>query len=276
MGLTPLLLRFGRFRAPRGHAVAEFVAMLAVLVPLLLLTPILGKYADLSHTTVQASRYGAWERTIASEDAKSDAQLNVEVRRRFYSRPEAFIKTNEGVAEAAAYRNPLWVDHSGRRLLQNFGRVNERTQNDSTPGTAAGLVSGLTGGFLAAVSAFGSDGDFDLDERGLYRANVEVGVATLPASSMARGQDCAGAQSNDVYTCIRRHNVILADAWTSRSPQEAARRVRALVPMGALDEVTGVLGGLSGLPFLEELGRFEPGRVSPDVIPSDRLGPPRP
>lgn len=261
-----------RVRNQVGQAISEFLGMLAVLVPLVLLVPILGKYADLNHTAVQASRYGAWERTIASDGVKSDAQLRTEVQRRFFSQPDVLIRTNDSVQETAAYHNALWGDHAGRRLLRRFDDVASGTQNAETPGTAAGVVSSLTTGFLAAVSAFGSGGDFDLDSRGLYTARVAAAIGTLPTGGFAQGVDCNGQSSNDVFSCIQRHNVILADTWNASSSDQVAGRVRGLVPMGAFSEVTGVLDLLSGIPFLQEIGRFEPGYVSPDVIPGDRLG----
>lgn len=255
-----------------GQAISEFLGMLTVLVPLVLFVPILGKYADLNHTAVQASRYGAWERTIASDGVKSDAQLRTEVQRRFFSRPDVFIRTNDGVQETAAYHNALWDDHAGRRLLRRFDDIGTGTQNAATPGTAAGLVSSLTSGFLATISAFGSDGDLDLESRGLYTARVTAATGTLPTGGFAQGVDCGGQASNDVFACIQRHNVILADTWNASSPNQVASRVRGLVPMGAFEEVTSVLDLLANIPFLEEIGRFQPGYVSPDVIPGDRLG----
>lgn len=256
----------------QGQAVSEFLGILAVLMPLLLFVPVLGKFADMNHAAVQASRYGAWERTIASNEAKSETQLTTEVRRRFFSRPDVFIKTNDGVQESPAYHNPLWSDHAGRRLLARFDNVTNGTANAETPGTAATLVRNTTTQLLGLVDVFSTEGDFDLDSRGLYTSRVSVAVAALPINGFAQGADCANQQSGATFTCIQRHNVILADTWNSGSPDHVAERVRGLVPMGIFAQVTGLLGALSSIPFLRELDRFDPGYVSPDVIAGDRLG----
>lgn len=250
--------------------------MLTVLTPLLLFVPVLGKFADMNHTAVQASRYGAWERTIASEGTKSADRLTTEVQRRFFSRPDVFIKTNDGVEETPAHRNPLWKDHAGRQLLTRFDNIGHNTHNAETPGTAATFVRNKTAQLLGIIDKFGTEGDFDLDSRGLYTSRVAVAVATLPNDGFAQGADCANQQSSATFTCIQRHNVILADAWNSNSPKHVAQRVRGLVPMGVFAEVTGLLDKLSEVPFLRELDRFDPGYVSPDVIAGDRLGAYRP
>ena len=48
----------------QGQALSEFVVASAfVLVPLFLIVPALGKYADMKYSAIQAARYQAWEYT---------------------------------------------------------------------------------------------------------------------------------------------------------------------------------------------------------------------
>jgi hypothetical protein len=47
-----------------GQSLAEFSVALVVLVPLLLIVPLLGKYIDMNQAALQASRYVAWEKTV--------------------------------------------------------------------------------------------------------------------------------------------------------------------------------------------------------------------
>ena len=48
-------------RHQRGQSIAEFVTLSAVMVPLLLIVPLVGKYMDIAQTTAVASRYVAFE-----------------------------------------------------------------------------------------------------------------------------------------------------------------------------------------------------------------------
>jgi len=91
------------------------ITAVLVLIPLLLLIPLLGKYIDIKHATIQSARYQAWEYTVwfSSDDerdaplsnaerstgfvdgaknsldniSKTTAQVQIEARRRFFSNP---------------------------------------------------------------------------------------------------------------------------------------------------------------------------------------------
>lgn len=258
-------------RKQTGHAIAEFVAMGAVLVPLALLVPALGKIADMNHAAIESSRYVAWERTVASEADKADAQVAEEVRRRFFSNVNAFIFSNEGSQTSDAQRHQLWRDHQANWILRDYNDVSVQTTNSDTPGNAAGTVANLMAGFMNVMGEFNGDGDSGLDTRGLYRADVNVNVGSLPLAPFNTGSNCTGAQTAETFLCIQRHNVILADSWASRDSAEMQRRVRALVPTSAFERLTDLTDVIANVPFLQEFGRFEPGYVAPDtVIPPDR------
>ncbi|MDZ7736787.1 MAG: hypothetical protein U5P41_12355 [Gammaproteobacteria bacterium] len=87
-------------RSVRGQAMVELaIIAAAILVPLLLLIPLLGKQIDLKHQTIQAARYQAWEYTVwytdsgrlpdgfsdATQPIKSTTVTEREARRRFFS-----------------------------------------------------------------------------------------------------------------------------------------------------------------------------------------------
>ena len=60
-----------------GQAMTEMViASSFVLVPLFLLIPLLGKYIDLNQSTIQATRYEAWEYTVWYNDENTEAPVN--------------------------------------------------------------------------------------------------------------------------------------------------------------------------------------------------------
>ena len=263
-----------RKRAQRGQATTEVIVMSAVLVPMFLLVPALGKIADMNHAAIEAARYASWERTVAPEAAKSDAQLGEEVRRRFFSNVSAFIITNEGTQAADNQRNQLWRDHADGWVLRNYGDVTLGVTNSGTPGNGAGLVSNLMGGFMSAMGRFNGNGDVGLNTNGLYRADVNVNVGSIPMAPLNAGVNCAGAQSNDFSLCIRRHHVILADTWASGNSTQMQQRVQGLVPTSAFQRFSAITDLVANIPVLEEFGRFSPGYVAQDtVIPPDRQAP---
>lgn len=255
-----------------GHAVAEFIAMSAVLVPMALLVPALGKIADMNHAAIESSRYVAWERTIASEADKDDATIAEEVRRRFFSNTDAFIFTNEGSQSGDDQRQQLWRDHRGNWMLRGYNDVTIQTADNDTPGSAAGMVADLMSGFMNAMGSFSGDDDTGISGRGLFRADVNVNVGSIPLAPFDTGINCAGDQTNATFLCIRRHNVILGDTWASGSSSQMERRVRALVPTSAFEQFSEVTDLIGSIPILSEFRDFRPGYVAPDtVLPPDRL-----
>ena len=256
-----------------GNAVTEFMAMFAVLAPLFILIPALGRISDMNQSSIEASRYLAWERTVASSGQKSDGQLATEVRRRYFSNIDAFIKTNDTAQDQDGYRVQSWHDHSGKWMLRKFDDVTVGTQNSETPGAAAQAVAGAMSTFITLLGKFNTSADFDLDSKGLYRAEVNVNVGSINIPPFNQGTDCANQQTNETFLCLRRHNVILADTWSASDPAHTERRVKALVPAGIFDKVSKLTDAISAIPFLQEFDGFKPGFVVPDVIPADRLGP---
>lgn len=120
----------------RGQAITEFnVTAAFLLVPLFIMIPILGKYIDMKHASVQAARYMAWERTVWFEEApaytltgdtkmahvKSQATLQQETRVRFFSSVNV-DELLDPVNDADEEINPLWNDRgtdADERLIIN-------------------------------------------------------------------------------------------------------------------------------------------------------------
>lgn len=256
----------------KGHALPEFVAMGAVFLPLVLMVPMMGKVADIDNTSIQASRYAAWERTVASEADKTNPVLQMEVRRRFFQKADVFIKTDEAPQTGNANQNVLWRGYANDRFMTDVTQdVQVTTTNGDTPGSMAGTVTGILSGLADAMSALSSGAEWDIDNSGLYRADVSVNVGANTLGFGGR-QDCTGQDNNQVFACLRRHNVILADTWSARDPAQVTARVRSFVPMGMFEPVADVMDAVSFIPLLQEFDTFEPGIVLPDVIPGDRLG----
>ncbi len=268
-------------RRTHGAAATEFVAMLTLFVPMFLLIPYIGKVADLNHAAVQASRYGAWERVVAAGDAKSTGTIATEARRRLFSRMGAPIITGQGVIDRNNERNVLWVDHAGKRILASYDDVRLAESGSPTPGKVAGAVTEAMAGFGQLLeklpAAVRPSGRFDVNTRGLMRAEVAVNIAGTAVKPFDVGSDCDGATGTPTFICARRHNVILADNWDASSPAQVETRVRAMTIGEIFGEPARLLKAAAdqdvpGNPFQDFLG-YEPGIVRPDVVPEDRLGP---
>lgn len=239
----------------RGQSTVEFVALGFVLVPLLLIVPLIGKYMDIAQTTAVASRYVAFEGAVRHTSSvggwKPDAELAREVQRRFFSNSDAPIKTNDTAGDFTAHRNVLWVDQRGDPLLPEFAEnVVVSTEKKS--------LGQPFGAFFA--------NNFGLSQANLYTGRVNVNIANI-----------AGLQPFDtINLSVSRHTVLLADAWSASGPSSVHDKVQGsgtAFPYQALK-----IAALPVTPLIllfEQLPGGAPppdiGRVSPDRVPSDRL-----
>ena len=239
-----------------GQSTVEFVVLSLVMVPLLLIVPLLGKYMDIAQTTAEASRYTAFEGTIRHSSStpgwKSDGELATEVRRRFFSNSDAPIKTNEVAGDFNAHRNTLWFDHRGNPLLQDFAKnVGVETQKDSLSQPFGALA-----------------GNFNLPQRNLYTGRVTVKVA-----------DIAGLLPFDsIGLSMTRGTTVLVDPWEASGPDQVTAKVQGagpLFPYQPLEFIAQPLAVVMSNPALAILGADttppDVGRVDPDRVPQDRV-----
>lgn len=238
-----------------GQSSVEFVALSFVLVPLMLIVPLLGKYMDIAQTTAVASRYVAFEgttRNTSSVDGwKSDAELAQEVRRRFFSNSDAPLKTNDAAGDFNAHRNTLWFDHRNDPLLPEFDQNIQVSTTKESFGQPVGAI-------------FASN--FGLSEVNLYTGHVNVGIA-----------DVADLEPFDaIGLSVNRHTALLTDPWSASGSNAVRSKVKnagAAFPYQALQVVATPVIPL--IQLFEKLPGGAPppdiGRVSPDRVPADRL-----
>jgi hypothetical protein len=243
----------------RGQSTVEFVTLSFVLVPLLLIVPLIGKYMDIAQTTAVASRYVAFEGTVrhssSADSWKSDADLAQEVRRRFFGNSDAPIKTGDTAGDFNAHRNALWFDHRGAPLLPAFDKnvgVNTTVQSLSHP-----------------VGATYAE-KLGLSYRNFYTGQVNVGIA-----------DIAGVVPFDtIGLSLNRSTTVLADSWAASGPAVVQSRIKSSPadPLGPFPYQPLELAALPITPLIvlfEQLPGGTPppkiGWFSPDRVPSDRL-----
>jgi hypothetical protein len=152
----------------RGQAMTEtLITSVTILVPLFLLIPLLGKYIDINHSTIQAARYEAWEYTVwygsnstrsltnlsgekssgfedqngnslqNTQPLKTSAQTQSESRLRFYGDPTNLLTNTDtnGIGNTNTNLNPLWFDHDA---TANGGRGNPIIA-DASPDAVSGI-----------------------------------------------------------------------------------------------------------------------------------------
>lgn len=255
-----------------GQALTEFLVASIALVPLFLLLPMIGKYQDLSHATMMASRYVAFEATQRNDAVNSwkpEAQLAQEVRRRFFSNSDAPIKTGDAAGNFTAHRNGHWVDMRGNPLLPDIDNAVNVSFGSARAANHAGAFSGSSGGLPFALAS-----RFGLRARDIYTANVTVRVANLPAGLRF-------IQPFDTLNLeFTRSTSLLLDTWAERGPNQVQDRLgdSFINPMRTLSSSRGMVdlavqaldGNLIGLgsirgPRLGELQYWQ------DTVPEDRL-----
>lgn len=259
-------------RWQQGQALTEFMIAALAIAPLFLLVPMIAKYQDISHSTLMASRYVAFEavnRHPGINSWKPEGQLALEVRRRFFSNSDAPIKTADVAGNFAAHRNLMWSDGFGNPLIQNIDRDVVVTFGASRNVSHAGAFSDASDG-----QPFLGFNRFGLSRQGIYTANVSVSLANLPGGLRLI------QPFDDIDIVITRSSSLVIDGWASPSPQATQSRLAdiAVNPGSAMSGFSAILDpivmaldgravGLGGIRA-PRLGQLDYWR---DVVPSDRL-----
>lgn len=251
----------------RGQALAEFLVVALALIPLFLLTPMIAKYQDIAHATQMASRYVTFEAMTRNDGMstwKTEAQLAQEVRRRFFSNPDAPIKDNDSAGDFLAHQNLFWRTPDNRSLINNFeSDVTISFGPDAMP-THAGARTGAADGvpFVAARAPLG------LRAEGIYRANISVSLLNLPAGLKSY------EPFDQINLTMKRQTSALVDSWTARDPAQVDDRIDnpMLFPGSLLSPLQTLVDiPVQAVEFGEvrgpRLGRLDFWR---DVVPPDR------
>lgn len=243
-------------RTMQGQALAEFViGAVLFLIPLFLIIPLLGKYADMKSSAIQAARYNAWERTVwygQSASSTGDWQGN--------DKSEATIKSEMA---GKFLTSELWYDRAGTAMLS--GSSNSITNGDA-PGTANTIL-----GF--AVSVANAIGPFSLEMKGLYEGTASINIANTASVISEVLGDGAGADPARLNLSITDKNVILANGWGANGAAHVKKQVQGLTPTSILSNpVLDVVRWLL-VPFTPELVPtvLELGKIEVDEVPPDRL-----
>jgi hypothetical protein len=277
--------------AQRGAAMVEFIVVaLFVLVPMYLAVQALGKFADVRSAANNAARYAAWEKTVWHEDTsstfhaanhpnqKSIAQIRNEAMVRVFNGRQSGMKyaSNDKAATTFAKgTDPLWRDTAGQALVDDPARF-QLAAVDETPakdvlGGAIGLINKIavphvTGGLAPPVPT------------------KTLAVATLHLQRVGEKSEVykrlwsqsAGLPTDFVGEDFVAQGAILSNTWAANSSQGTHEMVKGSVPTaGALGKFLGTAAVVTIAPWDLALAvpgkRVEIGKISPDVVPPDRL-----
>jgi hypothetical protein len=252
-----------------GQAMTEFTISAAfVLVPLFIIIPILGKYVDMKHATIQAARYEAWEYTAHYEDlgdessnfssvanskkpVKSLGRVQNESRRRFFSRPGLGLDTGVDAAGFSAVDiNPLWRYHEGTNMYDTAALdTASGMEQDLTPdptGVLSGVlyvlqqIFGAMASVVSAVSSFIGAPPLGFDAiyaEGYFKTTVSVPVAEPPDYTAFNLANTAPLFMTPRSLRMTADAGLLTNGWSAGGSAHAASQSKGLVPTALIGNV---------------------------------------
>jgi hypothetical protein len=274
-----------------------------VLVPLFLIVPLVAKYIDIKHATINAARYQAWEYTAWYNSAddhdivdnfsaarvpyKSPESTRAESERRLFS----YIREGDDALPVtagdsggweAADMNPLWTNHRGEPLYGGALGASIDTAND-TPGyrifgfdtgTIVNLILDVLDfvfdsfGTLLSIIPGNAGNEFSaINTEGYTRVGVEAPIYLYPGViDVAEGSIAAS---------LHARAGVLSEGWNAGGTDHTYRQVGGAIPSTLLKELLTmpVMGEIwDVVSFMApELTRCKPAFHSPAVGPEGSL-----
>lgn len=262
---------------PSGQALTEFLVVALALVPLFLLMPVIAKYQDIAHQAQMASRYVAFDAAVRNEwqnTWKDPSQLAAEVRRRFFSNPDAPIKTNDTAGNFDAHRNLFWRGPTNEPLIADFDSdVVISFGGSASASQATGFKASKDDAPFNKVAGTNVEtkiaDQLSLNGTGIFTGNVSVKLAKTPDFLKLY------QPFDTIDLSIARHPSVVLNGWDADSPEKVVSRIdsKLLVPGAQLREIASTAGAFIQ-PF--EAGQVEApqlGQLSfwQDVVPPDRI-----
>jgi hypothetical protein len=260
-------------RRQRGQALTEFLVVAVAVIPLFLLIPVIAKYQDISNATQMASRYLAFDAITRNDSVstwKPENELGAEVSRRFFSNPDAPIKTDDAPGNFKAHQNLFWRGPRDEPLISDFG-TDVRVSFGSNNGTTHADAFSTTSDGEPPKGPFLRHSALDLRARGIYTVNVAVRLANLPSGLKFY------EPFDTIDLSIARGTSVMVDAWTAQNPGDIETRIAGnpvIFPAAKLASISPAVdaavrvidapGGIVG----PKLGKLDFWR---DVVPDDRL-----
>jgi Flp pilus assembly protein TadG len=282
-----------KLKKQAGAALVEAFFISGVLTIFLIGIPMLGKSIDLKQTTIQASRYAAWEKTVYVDPTQVD-----QVDTRFFKDASAPISSS---APADLGGNFLWgagQQQSGQQGAANTNQANANQANanttvptDGNGGLSAtersrvrivdgsvnsevnelneeGEIFGKIGSFVQTTGEFLSPDGWENEDpyvRGIVQADVSVEVQNNPMMFQQGGKFVAST-------------AIMIDGWSAADQEIIRERVHGFVPTNRLERVGDFISKVKVIPMLDDLEHLEKafGCVKTAIVPGKEINDPLP
>jgi hypothetical protein len=240
--------------AQRGQATSEFIAAMALFIPLVFGVVYVGKFGDVKHQAIQASRYLAMQRALDPHGVDSDAALRDKTVARFFRDGGRYkIGQNEPATAAPAIdTNPNWYDLTGKPLLNSYGAITANFGAAPTINSAA--VKGLNAATLPFDKLPASPG---------FTAQVEVPIANIAHF----------APLNNANLKVAGKTVMAGDPWNAAGAEDVADH---LTHGAVVAKTGGILQKVKSIPGIDTLFQLLAGAPAPDfgcvkadVVPGD-------
>jgi hypothetical protein len=243
-------MRTTTMRAQQGQAMSEFiVAMTFLFVPLFMGIVYIGKYGDIKHQAIQASRYAAMERALDPQDHESDAVIGNETVARFFRDDGKHpIGLNDQATESTAGdENPAWGQLTGQPMLGKYGDVSVKLSSKSVDSTLLAPVDLATKQFNGLNTGYGVEAD------------VEV-----PLVNIAHFAPLA-----NINLKIGASTVIAGDPWNGGGAADVGNHFTGASVPGRLINIVDQIPGINQLfQLLADTPAPQFGCVKPDVVPA--------
>jgi len=264
-------------RYVHGSAMTEFAVLTLAMLPIMIGIPMVGKMIDLKQTTINASRYAAWEATVANGFDTAD-----QIDSRFFQDSEGAIKTQAVQHDS----NRLWGEVSSLAPNSYMAMGDVRIADSSVAAGAletnisstveGGSTLGVTFGgivkFAGNILSWAPDTDWEIESDGLLRAAVQVQVKENGLLNGSNNLACNN--EGTTFACMTAANSIMVDNWSASNDHHAADRTRSFVPTTAIRDVSDILAAIGKVPVFKELegfkrvdGQFGFGHVDMDKLP---------
>jgi Flp pilus assembly protein TadG len=239
-------------RTQRGQAMTEFMVAMLALLPLFFGVIYMGKFADVKHQAIQASRFAAFERALdPGSKHESDAVIIEEARARFFTdlSPNDKIGYQDTTAgqQTAATLNANWMSATGTPLIQQYSNINVKLASNS-----------MNIGAFTAVNEASSVFDH-LNRNGEVQADVTVpivNIAHLPAPL------------NNLNLSVAATTVVAGDAWNGGGAHDVADQQTLVTDMGKNPLLKVLQVALDGLATVfTDVPAPTFGCVKADVVP---------
>ena len=259
--------RSPKFCPQAGQSLVETVIVGAfVLVPLFIITPLLGKYINMQDSTLQAARNAAFERTVWSRHGQRNGEAVAQesdsaiegknVVRYFGQQNTALSSASAGAGQYAP--RVLWSDQAGQPLLPKYSDVTVSLSQGSNSGAPNEALNTT----LSGLGILTTGGGPNLDYRGLFTAAAQ---ATPVNVSFPK-------PFNALNLTFSAQDTLLANGWSALNPQDVLTQTTNSLPKGEPQLRTFMDGEKSVVPDIQQLHLEKVLTDNAQEIPADRLG----